>query len=252
MSLYITPIMHFALVVYPQFEVLDAFGPTEALHCLGHPFVNPNSQDIAFSVIGPHLDPVFTGPTEGDPSPVKSRVAQTIVPTHTFDAPPKDVDVLIVPGGFGAGPKALHGGDWEPAGVERVVQFLRDQYPTLKHLLTVCNGAGLAARAGILDGQKATTNKQLWPAITALGPKTHWVARARWVVADNGKLWTSSGVSAGTDAMLALIDHIYGKDDQGTLYGDVIKEGMEWNRVYDSEADPFAGSNNVTDVPAQE
>ena len=65
------------------------------------------------------------------------------------------------------------------------------------------------------------------------------------MVADNGKLWTSSGVSAGTDAMLALIDH-------GTLYGDVIKEGMEWNRVYDSEADPFAGSNNVTDVPAQE
>ena len=189
--------MHFALVVYPQFEVLDAFGPTEALHCLGHPFVNPNSQDITFSVIGPHLDPESTGPTEGDPSPVKSRVAQTIVPTHTFNAPPKDVDVLIVPGGFGAGLKALHGGDGEPAGVERVLQFLRDQYPTLKHLLSmwasvthenmrlmsfiaVCNGAGLAARAGILDGQKATTNKQLWPAITALGPKTHWVARARY------------------------------------------------------------------------
>lgn len=72
------------------------------------------------------------------------------------------------------------------------------------------------------------------------------------MVADNGKLWTSSGVSAGTDATLALIDHIYGKNDQGTLYGDVIKEGMEWNRVYDSGADPFAGSNNVTDVPAQE
>jgi putative intracellular protease/amidase len=47
-------------------------------------------------------------------------------------------------------------------------------------LAAVCNGAGLAARAGILDGHKATTNKQLWSVITALGPKTHWVAKARY------------------------------------------------------------------------
>jgi hypothetical protein len=73
----------------------------------------------------------------------------------------------------------------------------------------------------------------------------------RWVVADDSKLWTSSGVSSGTDAMLALVDHIYGQNSQGTLYGDVIKEGMEWNRVYDSAADPFAVSNSVEDVEAQ-
>lgn len=48
--------------------------------------------------------------------------------------------------------------------------------------------------------------------------------------------------------MLALIDHIFGKNSAGMLYGDVIKEGMEWNRVYDSTADPFAVSNGVTDV----
>jgi hypothetical protein len=46
--------------------------------------------------------------------------------------------------------------------------------------LAVCNGAGLAARAGVLDGHKATTNKQMWKAITPLGPKTHWVAHARY------------------------------------------------------------------------
>ena len=127
---------HFALVVFPQFEVLDAFGPTEALHCLGHPLVYPDASKITLSIVGPSLAPVSTGPAEGDPSPVKSRVAQTIVPTHTFDDPPKDIDVLIVPGGFGAGPKALFGGSWEPAGIEKVVQFLRDQYPSLRHLLS--------------------------------------------------------------------------------------------------------------------
>lgn len=61
-------------------------------------------------------------------------------------------------------------------------------------------------------------------------------------------MWTSSGVAAGTDAMLALIDYIYGENNQGILYGDVIKEGMEWNRIYDSESDSFAESNKVTDV----
>jgi putative intracellular protease/amidase len=127
---------HFALVVFPHFEVLDAFGPTEVLHCLGHPLVYPDSSKISLSIIGPELAPISSGPAEGDPSPLKSRVAQTIVPTHTFDDPPKNIDVLIVPGGFGAGPKALFGGDWEPAGTERVVQFLREQYPTLKHLLS--------------------------------------------------------------------------------------------------------------------
>jgi hypothetical protein len=79
----------------------------------------------------------------------------------------------------------------------------------------------------------------------------HPLTLRRWVVADENKLWTSSGVSSGTDAMLALIDHIYGKNSQGALYGDVIKEGMEWNRVYDSAADPFAVSNSVEDVEPQ-
>lgn len=132
--------MHFALLVYPHFEVLDAFGPSEVIHSLGLPLLNPNSQAITFSVIGPDLNPVSTGPTQGDPSPVKSRVAQTIVPTHSFDTPPKDVDVLIVPGGFGAGPKAMFGGEWEPEGIDRIVEFLREQYPRLKHLLSELSG----------------------------------------------------------------------------------------------------------------
>jgi len=73
----------------------------------------------------------------------------------------------------------------------------------------------------------------------------------RWVVSDNNKLWTSSGVSAGTDAMLALIDHIYGKNDQGVFFGDVIAGIMEWNRVKDSDADPFAVMHGATDVSPQ-
>jgi len=143
---------HFALVVFPQFEVLDAFGPTEVLHGIGHPMVNPNGSNIKLSIVGPSLEPVSTGPTKGDPSPLKSQVSQTIVPTHTYDDPPQDIDVMIVPGGFGAGPKALYGGAWEPEGVERVVQFIRDQYPGLKHLLSTFDfSEGLGSQVGVLS-----------------------------------------------------------------------------------------------------
>lgn len=51
--------------------------------------------------------------------------------------------------------------------------------------------------------------------------------------------------------MLALVDHIFGKNDKGTFYGDVIKENMEWNRIHDSGDDAFAASNNVADVLPQ-
>jgi putative intracellular protease/amidase len=126
--------VHFGLVIFPGYEVLDAFGPTEVVHGLGHPMVNKDAANTQLSIIGPSLEPVSSASAEG--SPIKTRVGQTIVPTHTFDAPPEDIDVLIVPGGFGAGPKSLTGGAWEAKDVERIIQFLRDQYPKIKHLLS--------------------------------------------------------------------------------------------------------------------
>lgn len=167
------------------------------------------------------------------------------MPTHTFDNPPEGIDVLIVPGGFGAGPYTFSG--FKP-NVDPEIQFIREWYPKIKHLLTVCTGAGIAARAGVLDGQQATTNKVAWSTQTPLGPKTHWVAKARWVVSDGGKLWTASGVSAGMDGFLALVDQIYGKDERGMSYADAVSDGMEYSRIKDSGDDPFAVKNSVQDV----
>lgn len=115
----------------------------------------------------------------------------------------------------------------------------------------ICTGSGLAARAGVLDGQKATTNKQCWSFQTPLGPKTHWVANARWVKSDNGKLWTCSGVSAGIDGFLAMVEHAYGKDANGVSFGDRVSDEIEYNRVRDSSDDPFAVKCKVKDVLPQ-
>lgn len=154
---------------------------------------------------------------------------QFIVPTHTFaDAPP--LDVLLVPGGLGSrgsGPE-----------VTAAISLIGDVYPRLQHLITVCTGSGLAARAGVLDGKRATTNKMAWSEITALGPRVDWVAKARWV--RDGNVWTSSGVSAGIDVAFAWIEEVYGE-----VVAQRVAVGMEYERCTDSSWDPFASVHGL-------
>jgi transcriptional regulator GlxA family with amidase domain len=66
-----------------------------------------------------------------------------------------------------------------------------------------------------------------------LGPEVKWVARARWVT--DGNIWTSSGVSAGIDVILAWIEEVFGKDK-----AKAIAEGNEYTRHEDPDFDPFA------------
>lgn len=119
--------------MFPQFEPLDAFGPTEGVHSLSRRQDFPYADKLELAVVGPSLEPVSTGPVK-NVKPFNPRVAQTIVPTHTFDNPPDGIDVMIVPGGFGTGPEAMSG--FDPPGIDRVIQFIREWYPKIQHLLS--------------------------------------------------------------------------------------------------------------------
>lgn len=70
-------------------------------------------------------------------------------------------------------------------------------------------GSALLARAGILDGRKATTSKRTYALATCQSQAVLWQSRVRWIV--DGKYVTSSGVSAGTDMALGLVERLYGK-----------------------------------------
>lgn len=121
------------------------------------------------------------------------------------------------------------------------VDFVAAVFPKLQYLFTICNGAALAARAGVLDGEKAATNKTVWKDTTALGPKIHWIAQARWV--ESWKCWTTSGVSAGIDGMVAFIAKVWGEETAENCC-----RGMEYSCVHSSTDDPFATLEQAEDV----
>ena len=227
--------LSYGLLLFPNFEVLDAAGPIEVLNVLSFYF---GLDDIKLSVIAQTLDPVSPGPIPPATNGVNFTGQQLYQPTHTFDTAPV-LDVLIVPGGRGT---ARSDDELKP-----LLNFIRKTYdgsngkPPLKYLFSICTGSHLFSRAGVLDGEKATTNKRAWERVTPHGPKTHWVAKARWV--ESGRIWTTSGVSAGIDGMVALVAKLYG-DDTAAKVCSVI----EHERIKDSGNDPFAEENGCKDV----
>ncbi|CAG9941023.1 unnamed protein product [Clonostachys rosea f. rosea IK726] len=209
--------LKFAVALFEGFQALDVFGPLDMLNQVS------KTEAIEFVVLGHTLNPISTlNKVPGVPTP--PTIGQSVVPTHTFDDAPDDIEVLLVPGGIGAR-------DLEHS--QKVVDFIRGRYPKLKYLLTVCTGSALAARAGVLDGREATSNKKSFKWVVSQRSEVKWVQEARWVV--DGNIWTSSGISAGIDMMLAFIKHQFGDK----LAEDVaIASEYVWNK--DSGDDRFA------------
>lgn len=179
---------------------------------------------------------------------VKSNFQQTILPTHTFKHPPKDLEVLLVPGGLDNLAPPPEGQD--------IIDFIKEMYPRLRYIISVCSGATLLARAGVLDGKRATTNKSVWGWAILQGPRVNWVPKARWVV--DGNIWTTSGVAvrlwwcpdcdmadwavqAGMDGMLGFVEYVYGTD-----FAWLVANSNEYAWNSDPSWDPYSAIFNVT------
>lgn len=224
--------VNFGMIVFPAFTPLDVFGPLDMLNNFSL------QQHMNLSIIASTLDPVTTKLRNHNVA--KSDFGQSIVPTHTFANPPADLDVLFVPGG--AGTRAVNS-PYPELRLTELIDYIRDVYPSLKYLVSVCTGAQLVAQAGVLDGRNATTNKNAFVSTAAFGPKTYWVAKARWV--RDGNVYTSSGVTAGIDATLQFIEDVWGAERAA-----IIADGVEHVRVIDPSDDPF--SDGLVDIPPLE
>jgi transcriptional regulator GlxA family with amidase domain len=204
------------VLLFPAFELIDVFGPLNALQTLSR------STSFNLALISETMDPITTKPITPAMNPFNSSFFPTINPTHTLENAP-DLDVLIVPGGVGTRSPLIN----------KTIHYIRDTYPKLQYLITVCTGSLLAAKSGVLDGRNATSNKASWNSTVVMRPQVNWIPHARWTV--DGNIWTSSGLSAGIDVTLAFIACKFG-DARATE----IANFLEYERHTDPSWDPFA------------
>jgi transcriptional regulator GlxA family with amidase domain len=96
-------------------------------------------------------------------------------------------------------------------------------------MASVCTGAAVLARAGLLDGRPAATNHGVFGWVAGHGPEVLWDSVSRWV--DAGKYVTSAGVSAGTDMGFYLVSRLAGR---------AVAENAVTSAEYDWHRDPQA------------
>lgn len=135
------------------------------------------------------------------PQPVMSSSGLLITPTVDFARCTGPIDTLLVAGGM-PGVKTAED-DAE------LVSWLRSAAGRSRRVGSVCNGALLLARAGVLDGRRATTH---WAACAELRRRyPHVTVDGDPIFVRDGHVWTSAGVTAGIDLALALVE-----DDLGS------------------------------------
>ena len=191
------------VVLFDEFELLDVFGPLEMYGMV------PGSFDICM--------------VAENPGEIASRQGPKSVADYDFNSK-RQFDILLVPGGSGTRKEVDN---------QVMLDWLRNRSMGAEYVTAVCTGSALLARAGILEGRKATTNKKAYDWATSQSDKVHWIKQARWV--EDGKFFTSSGVSAGMDMSLALIAGLFGED---TAVQAATWAEYEWHR--DADWDPFA------------
>jgi transcriptional regulator GlxA family with amidase domain len=130
-----------------------------------------------------------------DGAPLRTSSGLTIVPHGPTGSPARGLDTLIVPGG--SGHRAA-------AECPQLIEWIRRTSSSARRTASVCTGAFLLARAGLLDGRRATTHwafaqplQEMYPAID-VQPDPIFIR--------DGSIWTSAGVTAGMDLALALVE----------------------------------------------
>ena len=168
--------LNVGFILFPNLTQLDFTGPLQVLHRL------PNSTT---HILAKTRDPVPTDCGLG------------LMPTASFAEAPQ-LDIICIPGGFG-----VVGAMQD----DETIAFVARQAPGAKYVTSVCTGAFVLGRAGLLKGRRATTHwayTQLLPLVGA----THEAGR----VVRDGNVITAGGVTSGIDFGLTLLAEIAGPE----------------------------------------
>ena len=196
------------VVLFEGFELLDVFGPLEM-----------------FGLAADHFEIRLISESGGV---VASRQGPKSVCDDSLQSAPA-IDVLLVPGGI-----ATRGEVNNPV----MLDWIKERSQQAELVASVCTGSALLAKAGVLDGLRATSNKLAFAWAASQSEKVQWQQQARWV--EDGKVFSSSGVSAGIDMALAVIAKLVSLQaaEDGANFAEYT-----WQR--DADCDPFAALHGL-------
>jgi transcriptional regulator GlxA family with amidase domain len=179
--------MNFGIVIFNQAEELDFIGPWEMLTMWRKLADGPENCLIIAQTL----------------APVICAKGLSVNPHVSFETCPP-LDYLLIPGGQGTRQEVNN-----PV----LLEFIASQSRHCKSVLSVCTGSFVLHAAGLLSGKKATTHWGSLDRLRALGDVE--VLEERFV--RDGDIWSSAGVSAGTDLLLAFIADTMGEEVAGKV-----------------------------------
>jgi putative intracellular protease/amidase len=183
-----------AILIFNGVQIIDYTGP--------------------FEVFGQAGFEVFTVSTSANP--ILTNMGMKVTPTFSLENAPQ-ADVLLIPGG-----------DVTPTYQNpEVIKWIQGKSKDAEHVVSVCNGAFILAKTGLLDGLSATTYYGLINGLVPFAPKTKVVRDQRYV--DNGKIITTAGLSSGIDGSLYVVSKMLGK-----ARAQMVALNMEYNWQADS------------------
>ncbi|GLO64483.1 DJ-1/PfpI family protein [Oceanobacillus kimchii] len=173
------------ILLFNEVEVLDFAGPFEVFSIT----TLHNSNDKLFNV--------STISENGEL--VTARNGLKVYPDYSFVNHPS-FDIVIIPGGYGAEEIEISN--------PNVINWIKNQQAKVEFMTSVCTGALLLAKAGILDGKRATTH---WMDLDRLEKEYPSVLVQRDTkFIDEGSIITSGGISAGINMSFHLISRLHG------------------------------------------
>ena len=177
------------ILLFQDIEVLDFCGPFEVFSVTRLNEEKRRDEASPFNVF-------LVAETK---APVVTTGAMKVLPDFDLDGCPS-LDILVVPGGWGTRREMRN---------ERLLGWIAGRSRQVESLTSVCTGALLLGKAGLLDGKRATTHWRSLDWMQQLFPKTTVEKRLHFV--EDGALFTSAGISAGIDMALKVVARHFGE-----------------------------------------
>ena len=190
------------IFVFNDVEVLDFAGPYEVFTTASRVFKRRQADS-------PDPFTVFT--IAQTTAAVRARAGLKIFPDYHLTNHPR-IDLLLIPGGIVTAELE------EP----QVIRWIAETAGRARLTASICTGAFLLAKAGLLDGKSAITHWEDIADLRAMFPSVMVVEHRRWV--DEGSIVTSAGISAGIDMSLHLVERLVDRE---------LAERTAWQMEFD-------------------